>query len=50
MISLLQQALSYKPAFLPLWFYYALLLTLMVALTTVAVLGFWFVSTQIEFM
>ena len=50
MSAILQQALRYKPSFLPTWFYYALLLALMVALTTVAVLGFWFVSTQIEFM
>ena len=50
MSALLQQVLSYKPSFLPTWFYYALLLTLMVAFTAVAVLGFWFASTQIEFM
>lgn len=50
MSALLQQALRYKPSFLPAWCYYTLLLTLMVALLAVAILGFWFVSTQIEFM
>lgn len=50
MSTLLQQVLSYKPTFLPTWFYLSLLLMLIVVFMTVAVLGFWFVSTQIEFM
>lgn len=50
MNALWQQLMRYKPSFLPAWLYGMLLLLLLLAASVVAVMGLWFVSTQIEFM
>jgi hypothetical protein len=50
MSTVLQRLLAIKPSGIPNWVYYCLLSALLVAVGVVIISGFWFASTQIEFM